>query len=1124
MNKQTVWIQRDLDAAPLAMALLDQSGRVRQINAPCSRLLGRPAGQLIGTEWFSLLDDVPEHGEKKHIFQRVMSGEHGLHEAFDSPLEAVGKNGSRIAWRMSLLRDELGSPDGALCYGSDMNEHYRAEQALRISSEEQGALNAILRLSLENIPLKTQFERVLDILLGLDWLPFEPKGGIFLVQPGEDVLSLAAQRRLPRDLLRQCARVPFGHCLCGRAAATRETQFSSCLDRRHVNRCAGTTPHGHYVVPIISNRVVLGVIVLYLRPDHQQQDREYEFLQNVAGTLAGMINLHHAQEELRQSRARLKKTQHLAQLGGWEWDSMLHRFTLSEESCRILQLPPEDSSVGLSSALNFFHPDDRAAFCAAITQAATEGDAVDVDYRIRLRDGTERVVNCQAEPTFDAAGNVRRLNGMLHDITERKQVEENLRLSAAVFENTTEGVMITDKSAAIIIINKAFSSITGYTLEELRGKTAAVLKSGRQDAQFYADMWKAIHETGSWQGEIWNRRKSGEIYPEWLNISAVKDKQGEITNYVAVFSDITEMKESESRLKHLAHHDPLTGLPNRLLLNACVHQSISAAQRNGSTMAVMFLDLDKFKLINDTLGHPVGDQLLLEVSRRLLDTLRAEDLVSRLGGDEFVVVLEDLPDSRFAGNVAKKINAALAEKFHLDGHELFISCSIGISIFPGDGDNIDELFKNADTALYRAKEEGRNNYQYYTEELTKRAMERMSLETDLRQALERNELELYYQPQLDLYNGRICGMEALLRWQHPRNGLMLPSSFIPLAEESGLIGVIGHWVLRTACARLKAWHDAGLPRVRVSINLSAAQFRHKNLAQLVAAALQDSGLAPEYLELELTESIVMQDAEATIEVLRTIKKLGVKIAIDDFGTGYSSLSYLKRFPVDRIKIDQSFVRNITSDPADAAVSQAIISMSHSLNLVTLAEGVETEAQREFLRSRHCNEMQGHHFSPAITAQAMEEMMRSGRCLDAPSASHAHHERTLLLLDDDEYLLAALASTLHTEGYRILCATCPGEALDFLAKHPVGVIISEHHLPEMTGIELFSKLRHLHPAVVRIMLTGNNDTALTSAAINEGAVFKFVVKPWDNEELRAQVRDAFRHYEHLHLLKPQQAAA
>jgi diguanylate cyclase (GGDEF)-like protein/PAS domain S-box-containing protein len=547
--------------------------------------------------------------------------------------------------------------------------------------------------------------------------------------------------------------------------------------------------------------------------------------------------------------------------------------------------------------------------------------------------------------------------------------------AATVFENTKEGVMIADAANRVVAVNRAFVEITGYGADELIGRTPEVLRSSRQDEAFYRRIGEAVREHGNWQGELWDRRKNGEDYPAWLSISVVKDDDGRVTHHVSVFSDITVLKESEARLDQLAHHDPLTGLPNRLLLNARAEHALARARRNEKQMAVLFLDLDRFKYINDTLGHPAGDLLLQQVAERLRKCVRDEDTISRLGGDEFTVVLEDLDDAGAASTVARKILGALSEKAVLFGREVFVTCSIGISLYPRDGEDIVTLFKNADSALYRAKDQGRDTYQFYTEELTTLAVERLELENDLRHALEMGELRVHYQPQVNLRSGRITGMEALARWQHPRRGLLMPADFIPLAEETGLIVPLGEWVLRTACFQAKAWLDAGLSTAPVAVNLSPRQFRQKDLVERIAGTLQESGLPPDHLELEITEGLVMFNVEASVTLMGRLKDLGVRFSIDDFGTGYSSLSYLKRFPIDKIKIHQSFVQNITTDPEDAAISSAIISLTHSMKRKAIAEGVETDAQREFLLSHHCDEIQGHHFSKPAPADEIERLLR-----------------------------------------------------------------------------------------------------------------------------------------------------
>lgn len=572
---------------------------------------------------------------------------------------------------------------------------------------------------------------------------------------------------------------------------------------------------------------------------------------------------------------------------------------------------------------------------------------------------------------------VRELQGMLKEREERLNFSNrHLRLAEKVFETTFEGIMMTDAHLAIESINPAFTKITGYELHEVLGKKPDILSSGRHDPEYYRKMRLELAENGCWQGEIWNRRKNGEIYPEWLSISTVKNPEGQVSNYVAIFSDITERKASEDHVRHLAHHDALTNLPNRTLLMERLSHALAHAHRHSQMVAVMFLDLDRFKNINDTLGHAVGDQLLKSVAERLSECVREDDTVARLGGDEFVIILEGVSSIQDVAGVAQKLINALERPVILERQEMFVTTSIGISVYPDDGDSADILIKHADTAMYRAKEQGRNNGQFYTADMNELALERLTMENSLRHALERNEFMLYYQPQVDLRTRRITGMEALLRWQHPDFGLVLPSRFIPIAEETGLIVPIGEWVLRAACFQNKAWQDAGMPRLHVAVNLSARQFKQPNLVNIVSQTLADSGLEPRYLELEITESIAMERAEETIARLNELKAMGVSISMDDFGTGHSSLSYLKRFPIDTLKIDQSFVQDVLLDSQDAAIAAAITTMARSLKMKVVTEGVETKEQIDFLREHDRNEVQGYYFSHPLPADAFADLLRS----------------------------------------------------------------------------------------------------------------------------------------------------
>lgn len=560
-------------------------------------------------------------------------------------------------------------------------------------------------------------------------------------------------------------------------------------------------------------------------------------------------------------------------------------------------------------------------------------------------------------------------------IEAQKETESQLRQSAAVFENASEGVLITDTDANIVAVNRAFTEITGYAEADVLGKNPRILQSGRHDRQFYADMWSTLLEKGKWKGEISGRRKNGELFPKWQTITGVRDENGTLTHYVSVFSDISHIKESEEQLQHLAHHDPLTGLPNRLLLLARLEHSLQHAGREDQHVGVMFLDLDHFKKINDSFGHPVGDQLLKMVAARLLSAVRKDDTVARLGGDELTVILGSLKDSNYAATAAKHILGHLAEPFRLQGQDVFVSASIGISIYPRDGKDATTLLKNADTAMYMAKNAGRQRYHFYSQDLTDKAYQAFTLESQLHRAIEREELHLHYQPQVSLRDGRIVGVEALLRWRHPDLGWISPDTFIPLAEENGLICPIGKWVLHTACTQAQAWKDQGLLPLRMAINLSGKQLQRPDIVDQVRETLENTGLAARHLELELTESSVMAHADQAAATLDALRALGITIAIDDFGTGYSSLAYLKRFPLDRLKIDRSFVRDMPQDSDDVALARAIIALAQSLNLQVIAEGVETESQKALLASMGCEEMQGFLFARPETPDGIAKLLR-----------------------------------------------------------------------------------------------------------------------------------------------------
>jgi diguanylate cyclase (GGDEF)-like protein/PAS domain S-box-containing protein len=563
--------------------------------------------------------------------------------------------------------------------------------------------------------------------------------------------------------------------------------------------------------------------------------------------------------------------------------------------------------------------------------------------------------------------------------TLRKQGEDNLRKLSRAVEQSANAVMITNYSGVIEYVNPWFSRMTGYRAAEIVGKTIELLKSDRTPAETYQQMADTLLSGKEWTGELHRTRKSGDLYWCLETISPLKNDAGEVTHFVAITEDISERKQAEETIRHLAFHDALTGLPNRRLFRDRLHQAAAVSCRSGTGFALMLLDLDRFKTVNDTLGHDIGDDLLSAVAERLTANTREGDTLARMGGDEFALIAIEIKCPEEMVHLAEKLLHILQSPFNLQGHELYISTSIGITLYPADTAEVDTLVKNADIALYHAKDQGRNNYQFFTGDTNAAMLFRLTLESSMRWALERNEFMLDYQPQMDILSGQIHGAEALIRWEHPEFGLIAPAQFIPLAEETGMIVPIGDWVLRTACAQAKAWALAGMP-MRVSVNLSARQFHQGDLAERIGNILRQTGLSPTLLEVELTEGILMEDTAQTGVILDKLHGMGVQISIDDFGTGYSSLSYLKRLPIQLLKIDQSFVRDINIDPDDRAIVTAVIALAHSLKLKVVAEGVETQDQLSFLQDHDCDIIQGYLYSRPVSGAEVEALMKTGKIL------------------------------------------------------------------------------------------------------------------------------------------------
>jgi len=714
-------------------------------------------------------------------------------------------------------------------------------------------------------------------------------------------------------------------------------------------------------------------------------------------------------------------------------------------------------------------------------------------------------------PLHDLAGNTIGVLGTIEDITLRKQVEQTLQLHGRALEASSSAIVITairDNSDSVEYANAAFCQLCGYGPETVRGRSLERLLTPE------GDEGNALHEAMRAEADIslmvHAPHSDGSLYWAQLRVAPVRDERGAVSHRVCVLTDMTATMNYQAQLEHQANHDALTGLPNRNLCVDRLTQAMGYAQRYNHTVWVAVLDLDNFKQVNDNLGHAAGDELLREVAARLRASLRESDTVARLGGDEFVLVLLNSAQAAPSQAMLQQLLATVAQPVQIGGREVAVSCSMGVSLYPNDGTDASALMRHADIAMYRAKEAGGNHLQFYEAAMHARIVERAEIENELRGALARDEFFLQYQPKASVDSGEILGVEALIRWQHPTLGLVAPARFIGVAEETGMIVAIGHWVIRKACAQNRAWQDAGLPPLRVAVNVSARQFRDRGLLDDVVAALEETGLEAKFLELELTESMMMHDADAAIATIGRLKKVGVALSIDDFGTGYSSLAYLNRFPIDYLKIDQSFVREMLGAPSVAAIVRSVISLGHSLDFRVVAEGVETDAQLAYLRRYGCDEAQGYFLGrPQDPGQIAALLTQEPAPVGQPTGQASNG--TLLLLDDEPNILSALGRLFRRDGYRILNANSAEEAFALLAINDVQVVISDQRMPVMNGTDFLSRVKKLYPATVRIILSGYTELETVLGAINRGEIYRFYTKPWDDQALRENVREAFRYH-------------
>jgi diguanylate cyclase (GGDEF)-like protein/PAS domain S-box-containing protein len=974
------------DALPDIVCFKDADGRWLKANHACTSLFGLDSEECLGkdrtelagqrSELLSLLEDFERNDSLVLLNRKMVREETRIRSA-------AGEEKAFDLLRIPLLRNN-GIAQGLMVMGRDITLLQQARDSLFVAHRQQLVIDTLLRLGLSDLSLKTLLEQALDVISTIPWLPVKPKGGIFLVDEQEaGQLLLFAQKDLDPEVMVMCRRVPLGQCLCGICAERREPVFRSHVTGDHDRTHQGMVDHGHYVLPIVTGGRLLGVLNLYTMAGHRESQAEEKFLVSVCRTLATIIEKKRSERRLLESEASLRKSQRIARLGYWEWDLATDRISWSEEVYDIFGLDPAaHPRIDYNFFLGLIHPDDRFSAHVAVDEALNQMKAYQSEYRLQRPDGAIRMVREEGEVTRDDKGESVRVLVIIQDITERKQSEVQLDLAARIFDNSIEGITITDPLGTIQKVNPAFTTITGYSAEEALGKNPRLLKSDRHDQEFYRQMWGTLRSEGFWQGEIWNRRKNGEIYPEWLTITSVRDPLGQVTNYVAVFHDMSDVRQVEEQLRFKSNYDALTGLPNRALLLERLESALSQNRRHMQTVALLAIDIDNFKHINECLGHNLGDLLLLEAAKRCRELLRQDITIARLGGDDFYIILEEQKEESRAAQLAEELIASLSRSFMVGPHQLFITVSIGITFAPADGDSPESLIRNAETAMYQAKEQGKNRYRLFTRSMNDRVTRRLQLNNSLRHALEREEFQIYYQPKVQSDRGVIKGMEALVRWNRPGTGLVDPAEFIPMAEENGLIVPIGEWILATACRQAQQWRADGHD-LSLAVNISPRQFGQQNLLASIEAMLAATGLPPEALQLEITEGVVLDNEKAALTLLGGLRNLGVKIALDDFGTGYSSLHYLRQLPIDTLKIDRSFIRDLPADKDGLAITTAILAMAKSLNLEVVAEGVETEAHFAFLRQKECDYCQGYYFSPPLPPEEFTLLLEKNDGFDLP---------------------------------------------------------------------------------------------------------------------------------------------
>ncbi|HEX5842173.1 MAG TPA: EAL domain-containing protein [Pseudomonas sp.] len=935
--------------------------------------------------------------------------------------------------------------------------------------------------------------------------------------------------------------------VCGRGPDYAAERLSSCIDNcpcRHawlsdrlssptnIAACPALTKHGaegcHASIPLLLGGEIIGMLNVVRRNAQPWPSEPLNALASIGRQLAmalGRARLFESMEQLVEQRTRaLAQSETLLRK---ILDSLPVGVLVADRNGRLIMSNPESSLIWAGN-----HPGEQADYGQYHGSWADNGEPLQIPdwplvravqhgkgsrnkvIDIQAFDGSSKTILNSAVPFVDEQGVLQGAIAVIQDVSEQRRRDLDIRIRTRAVEASVNAIIITDNEQPdqpIVYVNPAFERITGYPSEEVLGRNCRFLQGPKPVSQpALESIRRALQAKEEGGAVLLNYRKDGSQFWNDLKVAPVINDRGKVSHFVGILHDITEAKRYQEELEHQANHDGLTGLPNRNLLNDRIRQAIAFASRNQSQFTLAFMDLDHFKVINDSLGHNAGDQLLVQVSERLQRCAREIDTVARLGGDEFVILMVDSGPFTERIGLLEQLQQQLAEPLELDGQELVVSCSIGFCCFPDDGQDVVTLLRNADTAMYQAKHQGRNRICAFTSGMNEQMQRRLLLEREIRQALQNNEYRLVYQPQLDLQSGRLCGFEALVRWQKGGK-LVAPDEFIPLAEETGQIIGIDTYVFDAVCQQLQAWQGV-IKGLNIAVNFSAISFMQPSFIERVQQTMERYEIQPAWLKLEVTETMLMTNTDEVLAKMLALSALGIRFSIDDFGTGYSSLGYLKRFPFSELKIDRSFVTDVHLDPDSASLVRSMISIGHNLGIKVIAEGVENAEQLGFLRRVGCDELQGYYYSPPMPPEACLELLRGSKVLYLPENILEDQERYLLLIDDEPAILKALQRELRLENYRILTAKSSAEALPLLATHTVDVVLTDMRLADMTGVEFLRRLKTLYPDIIRMVLSGSTEVSTILKAVNEGVIYRFITKPWDVVDLREQLREAFKQRE------------